>query len=1076
MKKRLIILLLVLAAAFIFTTPYSADSSHRVPSLPGPVKVPESNPIVVPMKLYGSPYGGRAVSVSIDPNNSNIAIVASESGGLWKTNNGGSTWNHIDTLPMFRMIDVRHSPVNSNIVIATGWYDNHNPNTGGIWRSTDGGDHWSKPNTSNPGYTACDYRDIAASAYGIAFNASTGAVFVGTDCGFAFSQDNGATWTHTGLTAPALSLAARQVQGSTTDFILDVCTTAGHVRHSGPFPLSLGSYTVPGSSYGCQSIHALAQSPVDSSVVYMATSAPPPSGCRSGRASTLWELRLSSSGSWTADQVKATECLYGGRQPWVETVRSHDGNTSHYDVYFGNALHLYTRTCGSTTSTRCDPPQNWTRITENHDDQNGMDFDPVTHCGKYVVSDGGIHDPVPVTPPNCPTQFLTRGPGTDNYSALQIYDMAGTMYSDHYHLYVGTQDNGIFAYGDNGVNWSSIGTESYNLQADEYATTHSDEYITFYTPSWNEPDPPGPPQIRNRYANYNFTSDVAWENPSNTIYDTPTLLSHNTYLQHDLLGTNMTLFDIVLPDGEWTPLVTHQRELRSRPQVSVSGTHAFLYQVVKSASPPSANQEGQRLMVYNGFAPDGSYTTVRAANPTQNGLDSIGVFPIGEGCFVWPSPWTVDPYNPQNVIAADIGAQHGIKISASAGMTFTIDSALTQLIADKGYFFTLTPDQWFDQNVQPPGAVLEPHVIAYNPYSRNHIVVGTEHLGVIQSIDGGQNWEIITGTQQIPAITDFFFLDHHHGYQGETFFVTSYGRGLWRVNVPRVRTPFNLGETTLPPIWDAQDLILDAYTGSPRDFVEFNPSNCPTCELWIAPRNHIQDLSISFGSVKTVYLDGRHIIGSDSSGDPLSMLISTVISPTTGAFADCPGCQTFIKGGGTVRGFIVHHTSRSQFTPQEDELVAVIGSYGDLPGAEVIQSFDAYPPEDEILTGDDISPYEGPNIRLSGSYQYGSQVGIGAGNQLVVYGYNWNPDTAHCSNVNITINDNPWWTNLPVDSSGYFSLSLAVDYPPGHYWVKATQTCDGTPAYDGAELMVVIEEGWWDLKSLFMPLIANSAK
>jgi hypothetical protein len=1075
MKSKLNLILLVLAATLILTAPHAAQSSPQEGNTAQSERAPSYNPVVVPMLLYGSPYGGRAVAVTVNPNDSDIAIVASESGGLWRTTNNGSTWNHLDGLPMFRIIDVRYSPVNANIVIATGWSDNHNPNTGGIWRSGDGGDHWSKPATSNPDYIDCNYTYVMSSAWGIAFNPDNGNIFVGTDCGVASSQDNGATWTHTPMITPVLSLAVRQVQGSATDFNLDICTRLGHARHSGPFPLSFGSFTTPGASYPCTSVHSLALSPVDSGVVYIATSAPVPAGCERGRASTLWELRLGGGGVWTSEQVKATECLYGGREPWVETVRSHDGLMGHYDIYFGNSLHLFTRTCGTAVPLRCYAPHSWTQIAENHDDQNGMDFDPLTHCGKYVVSDGGIHHAVPATPPACPTQFMSRGPGSDNYSALQIYDMAGTMYSNHYHLYVGTQDNGIFAYGDDGVNWSSIPTESYFLQADEYATNHSEEYVTFYTPSWIDPDPPAAP-VRNRYANYNLSTDVPWVNPSNTIYDTPTLLSHNTYLQHDRSGINTTLESKLMPYGVWTSYVTHQRELRSRPQVSVSGLQAFLYQVIKTSNPPSTRQEGQQLMVYRGFATDGSYTTVRATNPRQAGLDSIGAFPIGEGCFVWPSPWAVDPHNPQNVIAADVGAVHGIKISSTAGMTFTLSAGITQLIADKGYFFTLTPDQWLNGEVQPPGVVLEPHVIAYNPYSRNHIVVGTEHLGVIQSIDGGQNWEIITGTQQIPAITDFYFLDHSHGFQGETFFVSSYGRGLWRVNVPRVRTPFNLGDTNNPAQWDVEDLILDANSSVPRDFLEFDPSNCPTCEMWIAPRNQIQDLDMSFGSVKTIYLDGRHIIGSDSSGEPLPPSLATIITPAIGTFADCPACQTFVKGGGKVRGFIVNRGARNRFAPQDYELLAVIGSYGDLPGAEVIESFDAYPPDNEILDDGDITPNIAPNIRLSGSYLYGSQVGVGAGDQLEVNGNNWNPDTEHCTNVDVTINDQPWWPDVPVDSSGYFAFSLAVDYPPGHYWVQASQTCDGTTVTDGVELMVVIEEGWWAEQSIYLPIISRQAQ
>src|SRR5438045_2252753 len=49
--------------------------------------------------------GGCAVAVSVSPNNSSIAIVGSESGGLFQTRDGGNTWRHLDGLLPFRMAD-----------------------------------------------------------------------------------------------------------------------------------------------------------------------------------------------------------------------------------------------------------------------------------------------------------------------------------------------------------------------------------------------------------------------------------------------------------------------------------------------------------------------------------------------------------------------------------------------------------------------------------------------------------------------------------------------------------------------------------------------------------------------------------------------------------------------------------------------------------------------------------------------------------------------------------------------------------------------------------------------------------
>jgi photosystem II stability/assembly factor-like uncharacterized protein len=123
--------------------------------------------------------GGRAVAVTVSPNNSSVAVVASESGGLFQTVDGGNTWKHLSGLLPLRMADVKYSPVSSQGLIATAFADTRSGNRGGIWRSANGGTNWGKPATSNPPVgPKCP---AAANAYGISY-VSAG-IFVGTDCG-----------------------------------------------------------------------------------------------------------------------------------------------------------------------------------------------------------------------------------------------------------------------------------------------------------------------------------------------------------------------------------------------------------------------------------------------------------------------------------------------------------------------------------------------------------------------------------------------------------------------------------------------------------------------------------------------------------------------------------------------------------------------------------------------------------------------------------------------------------------------------------------------------------------------------
>ena len=88
------------------------------------------------------PYGGRANAIAVNPSDDRIMFVASESGGLFKTTDGGIHWSHVNTLPAYYMSAVAY--VTSDILLATttDLFSAGNEG-GGIWRSSDGGLTWS---------------------------------------------------------------------------------------------------------------------------------------------------------------------------------------------------------------------------------------------------------------------------------------------------------------------------------------------------------------------------------------------------------------------------------------------------------------------------------------------------------------------------------------------------------------------------------------------------------------------------------------------------------------------------------------------------------------------------------------------------------------------------------------------------------------------------------------------------------------------------------------------------------------------------------------------------------------------
>lgn len=93
---------------------------------------------------FGSPTNGDAGRIQViktATNNVNIIYVGTAAGGLWKSTDGGVTYNTTtDLLPSLGVADIAVSPTNSNVIyIATGDKDAGDTHSTGVMKSTDGG-------------------------------------------------------------------------------------------------------------------------------------------------------------------------------------------------------------------------------------------------------------------------------------------------------------------------------------------------------------------------------------------------------------------------------------------------------------------------------------------------------------------------------------------------------------------------------------------------------------------------------------------------------------------------------------------------------------------------------------------------------------------------------------------------------------------------------------------------------------------------------------------------------------------------------------------------------------------------
>ena len=1042
--KRLGIYTIALVAMLFFLASSSNKPDHAAES------AASATITKLPVQLH---LGGRAVAVTINPANKSQAIVASESGGLYKTDNNGLSWHRLDGLPMFRFNNVAYapgSPAGQSVVIATGAPDGHIPDTGGVWRSTNGGQDWSRPNFTNS--TCHD----GISFYGIDFYGS-GNVILTTDCSIAYCTDYGVSCTFHNTGIKLRSVAIKPSPDTGAHF----CDDRGH--YYAPDAPNDWTFSTQTNTKGCNSMHAVGISPLENGVVYLAGYINNPTSCRAGRSVALYEGLNNGDGSWR--RVFASECYGGGREPWLATVLSRDGNHNHFDLYFSNGDELWRNTCQLATGSqdRC-PSTGWTKLEGGHADRNHMAFDPDNHCPRYVVSDGGIHDPFGINlPPTCGERWAMGGSPISGYNALQVYDLAGVNLPGHIDLYLGSQDNGFWGSADDFATQPfQTGVEGGYIQAPSLETDHANVRITYRDVGF----PPTGINIKcqSHYQNCNIGS---WTDPTGRFNNHPPFLAQGeTYLQWNEPITSTFQLNLTGNGSlNWTPVISNTWSLYGSPQISMAGDRIVAYQAYNRQIWDSACFINLGLFKVTGMRFPGGLTS-----PTYRLLDTgfgcMGFYPNGQGTWIRPAVFGVDPYNPNNIIIMDQTAQsmRTLRLDPSGNPSWQMMTQLTHLATGNGtYRLGLNPAD-FEWDFQREGILSQVHVIAYDPIYRNHILVGTETSGIIQSVDGGSTWEVVPGSEQIKAISDFAFQKRISGPLGYTFYASTYGSWVWKIFFPHTLRPYQLSDVSASA-WD-NGVLQNPYTQAVFSLGDFmDPTPCPTCVFLATQAQRLLGLHRDLdGKVNLLQISGGHLIGSDYAGNPLENKVSTEVIEWQEKYENCPMCYEVLNSGGTIRGLILDN----------GELVSLIVSYGDLPGWEEIQTFDAFLPEDEEYEGAPMpdSP-TGPYLRLIGTRNYSWQPALVPGDTLKVLGTSFMPDTI-CSPVELLVNSDLLKSGVSVNEQGEFQFSQPFNYPHGDYLVTARQDCPGEPTVErSAMLMVIIEESWWEGSLIFLPLVVK---
>jgi photosystem II stability/assembly factor-like uncharacterized protein len=477
-----------------------------------------------------------------------------------------------------------------------------------------------------------------------------------------------------------------------------------------------------------------------------------------------------------------------GRPSWVHTTSAADGNPAHFDLWYGNPYHVVHQTCTQGATPECSAGQ-WSASTIGAGEPNDLAFAQPGDVPLFLVLDSGLY-----TTSDRGATFVTIGGGQHGYDALQLYNIAGQIHPDHTDLYFGTQDNCLWASGDDGITWSTPRCpEGFALQMKRLTASDANQTVTGVIITYG-----------NFKASAHFLTLDHWTSPPGGSGFNPFIIDSGVYLQYGTVAGTPGVVPYLTTDGgtSWNPVMQQggvgplaiTAGLSHWPQIVGSPANPTVYQAVTK---PGVLSNGDPITGLIRLDVDVAARTGRFS-PADLGLVSLGAFALGQGTFVLPTVFGADPFDPRHVIVPDAG-DGTMKATRDGGISWTTDTALTELVTNRGTFRFNIPVM-----ANPPeGTALQVHAIAFDPDIADHILVGTEAVGVLQSIDGGHSWGRIPFSDfYIRGISDFFF------DKDSVVFVATYGHGLWKLtpaqlpltlsSSPGARPPDHLAETVGP--------------------------------------------------------------------------------------------------------------------------------------------------------------------------------------------------------------------------------------------------------------------------------------
>jgi hypothetical protein len=711
-------------------------------------------------------WGGRTNAITVHPQNPDEVIAASANGGLFKSTNGGATWRHISSLPVYGMMDVKYNPVFHDKVIATCTITTDTAMKIGIWLSDDRGRTWKQVGglVPVPGSIARVRFNKRFSAYGISFDMN-GVAYVGTDYGVAMGKAGHNIWTHH-VHDYTMRIGAKRLQNAVYSvkafgsgkLVIGAASGVYYCRdmyQSAPFIKSSSDVV-----FDAGVVNGIAQSPINEKDFIIAPN--------------LNEIFVSLDTTKNFSEAFMPSFDRTSRAPVVAIVINPDDDTQ-LDIYV-HKVKMWKKTVRRNNLIAL--PGRWTDINVEHDDISGYAI--VDGKLKFITGDGGVFKKEG-------DRWVSTATGMNGYNALETYQAWGqrivrrlTRVPVRTDYYAGLQDNGLWSTNDAGNSWPfKGGVEGGGFDGPRVVADLTARNVIYIDNS------PG----YNLFSKPNFTQGDKWSDPGKPAGN-PKYAGNGLYIQFltDTITGDRKIMETPDNGRSWRRVATFGSRTYWQGE-KVSQDSSYVMYMPYSRTGPITNGHANigliRLQkkIING-------TTIISVKDMDT-VKTMGSLTLLATQFAWPAVYAFDPNNSYRLLAPDVEAKV-MKWSYNGGDTWQPDYHLTNLITENGKYI-------FYESL----GVSSVWTISFNPSNSLQIAIGTRHAGIVYSSDGGRKWCRVPGSKQIPLITSIWW-----DFDG-TALVSSYGRGVWRFNPAEMTTgegctnsqyliDYNLREMTMP--------------------------------------------------------------------------------------------------------------------------------------------------------------------------------------------------------------------------------------------------------------------------------------